>query len=458
MDLVRSEDVDSLTSDEASIDGPRAADSVGWWSGSRLAWLVTALCLAHFCLAQLYSAVIPYRTAGFTQGQFLPDIGAPDERAHANLIQHVVADKGYPLFDPASPTFAEDYQAHQPPAYYELTAAVLKVTGQTSIASPTAGRAARAVNGVLGALNVLGVFFLVRWMGRSARHAVTAAGIVALVPMNIALSAAMSNDPLLYVACTWSLAFLFRASRNNWPWRDVLLAALCAGLGLWTKTTAVLLIPAFAVAALWPRERMPLAKAAVLIALPLLMIAPWWSRNLQLYGDVLMTKTFERGFPSSFKTSPFRSDFAAVRWAHRMIEGTIESATGVFGYYDIHYPREWLFTIPALAVWTLSGIGIMAAWVAGLRKQAAAGFLFAVLVIVTFARFNFTYFQPQARYLFPFLPFLAWWMAEALGKFSARWTAVWIGLYVGLNVYTLMLIRPQFAEKVEAAVKMEGRR
>lgn len=424
-------------------------------------WLFVVV-FGHFVGALLYSQAIPYRTAGFTQGKLLPDIGAPDERAHANLVQSYLDGKPHPVLDPDDPNLGENYQAHQPPLYYFATAAVLRAIGREDVTEPVGGLTARALNSLVSAVNVAGVFALVVWMRRGRRVALTAAAIVAAVPMNFSLAASVNNDVLLFTLCTWCLAFLARAANPppdapRYAWPLVLGCAVCLGLAVLTKTTGLLLFAPVLLVALWPRTRASLPALAALLLIPVLINTPWWLRNVQVYGEPLATTRFAETFKPDYGPSRFETPFKTYRWARALSEVTIESSTGVFGYFDIHYPD---LRVPAVLGW----VAILGAWIGALlvqahgpRRELTALLLFLGLVLAAYIRFNMTYAQPQARYLFPALPVVAWLMAETLARFHYRWTGVWIATYALLNIFTLDYIRHEFDKRVEAAIKVTGR-
>ncbi len=63
----------------------------------------------------------PYRSGGVLLGQRDPatgqpqqvsDVGAPDERQHANYTLKLVRGEGFPVLDPNDPNLIENYQAH----------------------------------------------------------------------------------------------------------------------------------------------------------------------------------------------------------------------------------------------------------------------------------------------------------------------------------------------------------
>ena len=73
-------------------------------------WLLAALVAGHIVLSLLYAARTPYRQAGVLLHQnraAVQDVGAPDERQHANYVQHLIDGRGFPAFNPDDPSLNE---------------------------------------------------------------------------------------------------------------------------------------------------------------------------------------------------------------------------------------------------------------------------------------------------------------------------------------------------------------
>ncbi|MDI9641310.1 glycosyltransferase family 39 protein [Kamptonema cortianum] len=422
-------------------------------SARRYAWVfLVIICLLHFFLAIFYARVTPYRQAGFTQGKWLLDIGAPDERAHANLVEKMLRGEPYPVLEKDDPSLSENYQAHQPPLYYVTTAAWLRLTGFSTITSQDGGRAARLLNCLIGTWATLGVFVLVTSMGRRVRTALTASLVFGLVPMNLALSGSVNNDSLLICFCTWSLAFLFRAKHRGWRLAEGVCCAVLIGLACLTKSTGLLLLPTALVYCLLHvkanENRLKVMSLLTVVIVPVLIVSPWWLRNTQVYGEPLVTERFSQTFRPDFGESRFRSRLSTYLWARQLGEYTVESATGVFGYFDIHYRN---LKVPAVLAWVvliMATIGALAAWWAGYQREVVAGLIFFGLVLAAYIKFNTIYAQPQARYLFPGLGVIAWLVAEGLGKFHPRIIGLWLLVYLPLNVTTLGMLQNEYGRRI----------
>lgn len=420
-------------------------------------WIVL-LALVHLLLSAGYAKVTPYRAGGilFAQGRVeANDIGAPDERQHANYIGHLASKGSFPVFRPGDPNLYETYQSHQPPLYYALGALWAKATGAGDTSSQSSGLPLRLLNALIGAAGVLGVAKLALWGSKNERMALMAAVFAALLPMNVALSGAISNDPLLICLCAWSMAFAVRMLREGWTLRDGLLAGALAGLALLTKTTALALLPAlFLAALLLPAE--PLARRLKLglgvCALALAVALPWLVRNQLLYGDPFAIKAFNEAFVGNPKAADLIARLGFADYWRQNLYATMCSFFGVFGYWEI-WLDPWVYQVMGLVLGCF-----FVGWFLSLRRHPelravhAVNGVFLLLVVALFIRFNMQYFQAQGRYLMPALGPIAFGAGCAVEYFSKRRaTLVAAGLaalLLGLNAYILRQLPSEFTARV----------
>ena len=459
------------------------------------------LIAAYLVLCGAYTAKTPYRQSGVLVnqgGQVIPDIGAPDERQHANYVRHLIDGKGFPVLVPGSPDLGETYQSHQPPLYYLLACGWAKMVASDPV-DPDSGRRLRFLNALIGVGTLLGIFFAARWGLNDDGAGLAAVAIAGLMPMFVALHAAVGNDPLLYLLCTWTVALCAKAAREGWNWKLALGVGLTAGLGLLTKTTAVALLPTVLVALVsswrWSASKPAATSWAVALLVPLVVASPWLVRNQSIYGDPLAVKAFNAAFVGSPKPEtvviPHRifvdQDPVYIAAAQRASEanpeataqGTIDaivadvglttparldywtdwvgwwtgrSLIGVFGYMDVFLLERsapqaspTLYRVCLLAL-LLMGVG----WLLSLRNgldgpskavHAANGALLLV-VVALFIRFNLEYFQGQARYLYPAVAPLAIGFGLGLGYWLGRRKA-WAWGVAALALSVLQLIAVQ---------------
>jgi len=444
--------------------------------------ILFALIVAHIALAASFASVTPFRKSGYLFGQrdpktggpqFVPDLGAPDERQHVNYIARLVHGGGFPVLDPKDPNLAENYQSHQPPLYYLLASGWSLATGVDVPPAPPAtegkemseddGIKLRWLNVLLGATNVGGVFMLALWGYRNEKLALVAAAIAALLPMNVALSGAVSNDPLLFCLCTWTLALVMRGVRGGWTTKLAVGIGVLTGLTILTKTTGVSLLPILLLAIFLPGERKITGKQVACAIVPILLIAgPWLIRNHNLYGDFFAMNAFNDAFTGSAQASTFTGIYGpAGYWQDWVFNWTAHSFVGVFGYMDI-----WLTNTTTMngsqglyqITWILLAAGVIG-WFVGVAKHGrenkaaiALNSVFALIILVLFIGFNAKYFQAQARYLMPAIGPIAGSLAFGLTSLmTKRWGAALAAVVVILgigNAFALSNLPGAFQDRI----------
>ena len=467
-------------------------------SRTRLAYsLLALLAFAHICLSIVYAEITPYRSAGFlammksTPWQFVPDIGAPDERQHANYVINILEGKGLPVYrvmvpDPAhpgqtirNPNLDEMYEDHQAPLFYLLDGGFAKLTGLDAQGAqdPDSGRRLRFLNALFGACTVVGVYFLSFWGFGRKDIGLLAAAIAALLPMNLALSGAVSNDPLLFCICTWFMAVCVLGIRQGWNGRRMVLLGSLVGLGLLTKTTALALLPMVILAFLLRKPRGVQVIGSGVIAL--LLAGPWMLRNQNLYGDPLGLKSFQELFAGELSTHDFIAGISGTplnHWVNYVGWFTARSFFGVFGYMDIFLnERGVAYTGPAnqfgpaapnivyrllMAVAAIGAVGFVAAMA---RKESRKDMrihifngIFLAIITVLFIRYNISFFQGQARYFYPAIgPISVGLAVGAIYLAKSRKIIVSgavVAILVLLNIYALAVLPNEFAKRLNPSL------
>ncbi|MBI5706730.1 MAG: phospholipid carrier-dependent glycosyltransferase [Armatimonadetes bacterium] len=430
----------------------------GELTASKAKRVALALAMLHAVLALIYAAITPYCTPGVTNGQRLPDIGAPDEYAHAAFVRHLSQGRGLPVLRPGYQADVPNYESHQPPLFYALDAVWGRMLGVSDPMDPSSGLKMRSLNALFGALTVFGVFWLALWTLGSNSTALLAAALVALLPMLCALDGALSNDPLSICLATWILALTARWRVQLTTPRLLGLGALL-GLALLTKSSGLLLFPVVFLALLsvkpaasesskWPKR---LAIAGVAPALGSLVALPWLLRNQTLYGDLLGLKAFHATFER--QVDP-QAVFSGLRpfghWVYVLSAGTLQSSVGEFGYMDIHLPYEVYVPLFLLLV-----VGLVAGVFSSLRHLDRPTWLvwllYSALLLAGYVSYNLWQVQPQARYLFPAIGILAIWIVLGLQRVHKRLPMVLIAGLAIANVFALGILPTAFAARVEAA-------
>jgi 4-amino-4-deoxy-L-arabinose transferase-like glycosyltransferase len=373
----------------------RAAGRARFWP------ILVCLPLAFALVAGRYSVAVP-------------PWEAPDEPAHFAYATHLLDAGALPrMVADGGPT-----EAHQPPLYYLLAAALMAPldrgdrsggfepnprfvwAGQggqepnvalhgTADTFPYAGQVlalhvARLASVLAGALAVAVVVLLARALlpGRPS-VALLAGGLVAFNPQFAFIGGVLSNDSLTALTCAAAALAAVRAARAPERAGGWLALGGLVGLALLTKLTAVFLVPlvGLTVLALAVRARSPrlALRAGAAAGGPVALLCGWWfARNQLIYGDPLGHAVFREIHAWNQRFSPVGpADLAAFAGK------TFRSFWGTFGWMTIYLP-EWMYALalalsafgllwflPALALWRrarlssgqLLGLGWLATFV-----------------------------------------------------------------------------------------------
>ncbi len=411
------------------------------------------------------------------------DIGAPDERQHANYIRFLVNQHKLPVLIPGSPDVGEEYESHQPPLYYVISSVPAVITGQTDVETAGFGRTIRIFNCLIGATGIIGVFFAALWATKREDIALVATAFAALLPMNCALSGTVSNDPLLISMISWAFAFCAKALGSE-DIKDcskaLIWAAVFSGLACLTKSTGLVSVAALAATVMFLRRQLPVQKLAGYFFISILIVSPIWIRNQILYGDPLAQKVFQLAFTGSpkkelilgiieSKGSPGSPE--VQYWMNWVGYWSARSYIGAFGYLDIwlnssghastsdKYPDPNLLYKGILAFIVLAKLAFVLHVRNRVREVQSAiwvGLVIAAFTILLFIGFNLTFFQAQGRYLLPCLAPTALILAIGwLNLFKSKLMPVLITvtiLFGGTTIYALTQLEPEFSARISGTV------
>lgn len=439
-------------------------------------WLAVIV-VVYLAFAVLYNVVTPAATRAQHN---------PDENGHYQYVQRV-ASGHLPVFRGVrhGPEF------HQPPLYYVCCAPVYLLMQQ---ATPSdAMHAVRAVSTVFGLLLILVCWYGVRvFLPDEPVVALLTAAFVGLLPMNIAMNASVGNDSLTNLVAAAVLAVFARIAMASTPppapagihkpdigdapiasvqsvgaGRLHLLLGVLLGVGVYTKSSELVLFPAVLVGYMWLAYRKvvlqteALRGAATALLLGAVIGAPWLIRNSVLYGDPLGQKLFVRSFGNTAQAAMIMricgnigAYFATdTRWTFASFWGVFDSMTVFWGRSP--WAGNFSLTAPLPAVYNVLAGLCLAAVIGGAlyfrgRKpeppQSAALAAFIVVIFGTwygFTMFNLQFFQAQGRYWYTALLPLAFFFAIGWRGLLSRDTlyrsvsVLFAAGLVALNAYTV---------------------
>ncbi len=411
---------------------------------------------------------------------------APDEPAHFNYIQHLATQGGLPVLEPGDypHQYLEEikgarfpphmsiapirYESHQPPFYYVLAALVYRLTSRLGFDAQFV--ALRLFSVAMGAMVLYVIYGMVRAIFDATDHEVgtlahgefrglAAAAFAAIVPMHVAMTAAINNDTLAELLLLLILWQAVQVICSGLTVKRATVAGLLLGLALLTKTT--LYLPALGIvvisALLQTRSREHDASIATLtnvrhvlyaLAISFLLAGPWFARNALVYGgfDVLGWRRHDMVVAGQLRTTDLLSQIGAVGLARQFVATTFRSFWAQFGWMGVLVDGRMYQALALLSVVIVLGLVFytlrlwrgevrLAAW------QARALLLLVVssaLSLLTYLGYNIKFVQHQGRYLFTALGPIA--AGAALGlEEILRWRTARV-VAVALLLFALLLV------------------
>ena len=384
--------------------------------------------------------ILVYLIVGGLYAVYNPDWQAPDEPAHYNYIHHLAETHHFPILKPGDypAAYLEEIKAahfppemsiapirfefHQPPLYYLLAAPVYWLFGGALLPL-------RFLSLGMGVLLLMVVWWTVGELAPGRPFlAVGTTAFIAFLPMHLAMTAAVNNDILaeLLIATGFLLVVRYVRAESRLAGEVepglLFLLGLVTGLGFLTKSSAYVALPlalaAIATRHLWLDAPPPSAvyslKAVGLFLLPAVALgAPWWLRNLALYGDTdfLGLGRHEQVVVGQLRTAEFVAEHGQLRLVYDFFQTSFRSFWGQFGWMGVLLDQRLYQALVILSA--LAGVG----WIIWATErwrnrfrvppwQWAAGGLLALSALFTLASYvwyNTTFVQHQGRYLFPAL-------------------------------------------------------
>lgn len=416
---------------------------------------------------------------------------APDELAHYNYIRQVAEGTLIPVItlgdwdndyleqlkaERFHPSLLDrldsvQYEDHQPPLYYWVSAPVYRLT-----------------NGHLTALRMVSLFWGVFTLlftyriGRLAfpkrpTIALGSMALVAFLPQHLMINASVNNDTLANALIAFTLWVCVRYVQNG----DVHPMWMGLGLGaiVITKTTGYFMagVVLLTILLYWRRARTlevvawrgriePLMIVAFM-ALPFTLF--WWGRNLITYGgtDFLGLRAHDAVVIGQLRTADFIAQVGIWEYVRSLIEVTFNSFWGQFGWMGapmkgIFFPNDNSIYTVIIALVVLSGVGLLVSRfhapsraIADESPDSRADWddtrrvLLTVLMfaLAQFVYYNSEFVQFQGRYLFSALIPFALFFVAGLDTFFYRIRLPYAGVvivwgFAGLDAYLMWRVLP----------------
>lgn len=459
-------------------------------------------------LAALLTA---FFAAGLAYSVSTPILEASDEVRHMAVIEYLRLGRGLPVQDPQNRGFYEQ-EGSQPPLYYLVMAGVSTAFDISDFRARAdfnphsrLGRAdtstnwnmtlhteaenfpwrgttlfvhvARIIGLLFGLGTIMGTWVIARELvvalgarGRGLESApILAAGLAALNPMFLFISASINNDTLATLLSTLSLAVTMRGLRTGLSWKSALALGACLGGAALAKSSGlalwVIAPTALGVAALLRRPAgtpiwRALGPAALAVAVAVALAGWFYVRNQALYGDATGTMMMSR-------IAGPRDRLPTALELIGEYEGFMRSYIGLFGAVNVPLPDAVYAAFNGLLV--VAGAGLMAqafAWRKAWRELSAAAretstlpalMLTGAIVVALAALIRWTSLTAasQGRLLFPTLGALSALLATGIltvarGAGPQRPRQVTGALTAGFAVLAFLspftVIQPAYAE------------
>jgi hypothetical protein len=252
-----------------------------------------------------------------------------------------------------------------------------------------------------------------------------AAVITAFNPMFLFISASVNNDNLVIMLNSLAIWLGLIMMKEGFNWKRSVAIAVLIALATLTKLSALVLVPVFALAALWLARRNKDWKGLLILGgamlLAWLVIAGWWYyRNYDLYGDIFGTQIMAQ-------VAGIRNEAFDIGTAFAEFEGFRQSYWGVFGAFNILSTPLFYALADFMVFMAIFGVIFVVAQLLSIqdfgfarRELSLMLFLLGIELIGIIAYFSWTAqtYASQGRLLFPFLaatsPLLAVGLIELL--------------------------------------------
>jgi 4-amino-4-deoxy-L-arabinose transferase-like glycosyltransferase len=403
-------------------------------------------------------ALVAYGVLAFGYMRLTPVWQNPDEPAHYNYVAFVAETGGLPelkqgdwdsdllerlktgTLRPGDSIVTIRYENWQPPLLYLLAAPIFRL-GPVDNPAMVLPRL-RGLDVVFGGITLVLAYAVARHLFPPLLAAAVPLAMVG-VPMFVAVSAALSADPLANLLAAAILLALLQplSGDRRWP---IVVGAL-TGLGLLAKLELAIFIPV-ALGVVVVRSAKKLRDCVLILVTAAVLVAPWLVHQVTTYGwgDPLALARHSQVVADQPRFRGFTPE-----WLGEFLTVSFHSFWAQFGWMAIVAP------VRLYAVWGIVALVALVGVVLErrrLRQPEWLPMLATVLIAcVAYVGYNLAFEQFQARYVFTALtPIAALLVLGWAAVFPSR-TLPWSVLLlttalIALNAYTLLrVLVPGFA-------------
>ncbi len=384
----------------------------------------------------------------------------PDEGSHVSVVMYM-ASHGLSL-----PPYVAPYDTSiHPPLYHGLAALVFAVS-RAGLPPVDALRVVRLMSVFAGVGTVWFAYRAARQTRLARAVAVPAALLVALIPMRVALSGAITNENFVALGATAALALLYENIRFGFRGHRFVTLLFWCVIAIGSKITALGLVLSVGMGLLYVRSwrgeslRIPLLRFAALLVSIGVTLGWWFAYNTINFGDPLRKAAADRLWDAvqpGYAVIGVRNGFAPWRYLLALIHQGWRSFWGVFDGMGHPFPLPVYLLLLAAQLAAFLGAGFALPRILTRSRTERAIVLstgvFAAWVLLIFVQYNWAHYTPQGRYFFVLLAPFGILMAGGMNGLLRRASAppatrqvIWyiIGAFlILLNLYA-MWIMPRF--------------
>jgi 4-amino-4-deoxy-L-arabinose transferase-like glycosyltransferase len=403
-------------------------------------------------------ALVAYTALAYGYLRLTPVWQNPDEPAHYNYVAFVADTGGLPelrqgdwdsallerlkngTLQPSDSIAAIRYESWQPPLLYLLAAPVYRL-GPTRDPAQVLPRL-RTLDAIFGAITLVLAYFIARHVFEPGLAAAVPLVMVG-IPMFVAVSAALSADPLANLLAAAVLLALLESRGGGWGWS--LLVGALLGLGLLTKLELGIFVP-ISLGVIATRSTRKVRDAAVVLITAGIFLFPWLVHQVTTYG---WTDPLALGRHAQVVADQPRFPGLSLDWLTTFLTVSFHSFWAQFGWMGIVAP------VRLYALWGVIGFAALVGLVLGRRRLREPNWrLMLATTLIAFAAYvgyNLAFEQFQARYVFTALTPIAALLVLGWSTLLPRRTLPWSVLLVtvalvAFNAYALTrVLVPGFA-------------
>jgi 4-amino-4-deoxy-L-arabinose transferase-like glycosyltransferase len=365
----------------------------------------------------------------------------PDEESHFAVVTYMADHHAFPPYDRLH------MESIHPPFYYAI-AAVLYASIKPIASEEATLRTLRLLSVAFGIVTVLACYWAAGAIWSDAKP-LFAASITALLPAYLFLTPAVSNDGLVVMLSTLALGTMLYGLRDGFTRRLALTASLLVVLAVFTKYSALPLVPLL-IASFWFSRRegdknwLKYSSFAVLL---LFCVTGWWFyRNVVLFGDPLRSAAEARLLSH---LAGINAGSNKLEYVADVLHTTVPTFFGDFHHWAPQSVSEWLpdLTVRLFELFcALCGIGIVGLLMRGprrfMRQVTSLLLAYAALVTATYLAYNMKHYNPHARLLFPALFCFSAGSSAGIGYFfqGRRFTYLATAIIALMSVFDIWLV------------------